>query len=141
MEILDRIEEIWKDNPKIPFMQSKEILKLGYRIAIEDLDKKPVNKDNNKKEETSDFIGTSKELIKFSENKIKTINKKSNKEEKQKLSIEKGKIIKDTQMEILSDILFYMKNPNHDYLSLLDYIISKISNIQTDGTGNLMHKL
>ena len=104
MKILDRIEEIWKDNPKIPFMQSKEILKLGYRIAIEDLDKKPVNKDNNKKEETSDFIGTSKELIKFSENKIKTINKKSNKEEKQKLSIEKGKIIKDTQMEILSEL-------------------------------------
>lgn len=141
MEILDRIEEIWKDNPKIPFMQSKEILKLGYKIAIEDLDKKPVNKDNNKKEETSNFIGTSKELIKFSENKIKTTNNKSNKEENQKLSIDKSKIIKDTQMEILSDILFYMKNPNHDYLSLLDYIISKIANIQTDGTGNLMHKL
>lgn len=33
--IEDPIEKIWKDNPKIPFMQSKEILAFGYKKGAE----------------------------------------------------------------------------------------------------------
>ena len=33
--IEDQIEVLWKENPRIPFMQSKEILSFGYKQGIE----------------------------------------------------------------------------------------------------------
>ena len=36
----DPIEKIWKDNPKIPFMQSKEILAFGYEKGVESITNK-----------------------------------------------------------------------------------------------------
>lgn len=48
-----RIEQIWKENLKIPFMQSKEILALGFNKGMEYCD------------------GNSKETIKYDEQQIK----------------------------------------------------------------------
>ena len=32
--IEDQIEALWKENPRIPFMQSKEILTFGYKQGV-----------------------------------------------------------------------------------------------------------
>ena len=45
-----RINKLWKDNPKIPFMQSKDILALGYEFGYIDAKniKNNESKDNSK---------------------------------------------------------------------------------------------
>ena len=44
------INELWNSNSKIPFMQSKEILGLGYLTAANKYIKQTVNKEENTKE-------------------------------------------------------------------------------------------
>ena len=60
-----RIEQIWKENLKIPFMQSKEILALGFNKGMEYCD------DNPKPQQVTGIVGNSKETIKYDEQQIK----------------------------------------------------------------------
>ena len=73
-----RIEQIWKENSKIPFMQSKEILTLGFNKGMEYCENnssKQVsieNKPEIKKEKPNNgVVGNSKETIKYAEQQIK----------------------------------------------------------------------
>lgn len=73
-----RIEQIWKENSKIPFMQSKEILSLGFNKGMEYCENnssKQVsieNKPEIKKEKPNNgVVGNSKETIKYAEQQIK----------------------------------------------------------------------
>ena len=59
-----RIEQIWKENLKIPFMQSKEILALGFNKGMEYCD-------NPKPQQVTGIVGNSKETIKYDEQQIK----------------------------------------------------------------------
>ena len=60
-----RIEQIWKENLKIPFMQSKEILALGFNKGVEYCD------GNLKPQQVTGIVGNSKETIKYDEQQIK----------------------------------------------------------------------
>lgn len=73
-----RIEQIWKENSKIPFMQSKDILALGFNKGMEYCENnssKQVsieNKQEIKKEKPNNgVVGNSKETIKYAEQQIK----------------------------------------------------------------------
>ena len=102
----NEINELWNSNSKIPFMQSKEILELGYKTGYN----KGYNKKPNKEEKC--FVGTNKELI----NNIKT-NKSSK-------SNNNDNIFKKEKYELLikltSDILKYMESK--DFLDVYDYV-------------------
>lgn len=79
--IKDPIEEIWNANPKIPFMQSKEILKFGFNEGKKSLitEISNVNQSSQPNRDGS-FVGTTKELIDHTNKKIsqtKDENKKS----------------------------------------------------------------
>ena len=60
-----RIEQIWNENLKIPFMQSKEILALGFNKGVEYCD------DNSKPQQVTGIVSNSKETIKYDEQQIK----------------------------------------------------------------------
>lgn len=72
-----RIEQIWKENLKIPFMQSKEILALGFNKGMEYCDDNPKPQQVNNKPETkkekqvTGIVGNSKETIIYNEQQIK----------------------------------------------------------------------
>ena len=72
-----RIEQIWKENSKIPFMQSKEILAYGFNKGMEYCDSNPKPQQVNNKPETkkekqiTGVVGNSKETIKYAEQQIK----------------------------------------------------------------------
>lgn len=55
-----RIEQIWKENSKIPFMQSKDILTLGFNKGME---YSSVSDTKNNKDDA--FIGSTKEIIEY----------------------------------------------------------------------------
>ena len=76
-----RIEQIWNENSKIPFMQSKDILAFGFNKGMEYCENnssKQVsieNKSEIKKEKPNNgVIGNSKETIKYAEQQIKLTN-------------------------------------------------------------------
>ena len=154
-----QIEILWKENPKIPFMQSKEILAYGYKKGLANVLNKicddisdNVEKNINKQisEKNDGFTGTTKELIETTNKlltKIKNEQNKQNKQdelikelkEKSQLTIqEKNQIVKQTQIELLSEIMVYMKNPKSDYLSLFDFIDNKLRQLETNGTNDIL---
>lgn len=86
--IEDPIEKIWKDNPKIPFMQSKEILAFGYKKGVE----------------SKELIVESKELIDHAQNKI---DKKRPKTDQQ--------MINKIKLDVYNSVLSYM-NKHQDLM-------------------------
>ena len=120
MDNKKRINQIWKDNQKIPFMQSKDILALGYTFGFEDANKQKSpkeNKSNQVVENSKEFIGTSKDLIEYTNNK----KFKSNDPEikKQKLVAELN--VLNTKVKVTGNILNYI-NANQDFWTIVDYI-------------------
>lgn len=79
-----RIEQLWKENSHIPFMQSKEILAYGYNKAAEDFDS---GQKDNKPEE-------------------KQVDKEETKGNKSKVS-KKDKML--IEMNLLSDLQSFMQ--------------------------------
>lgn len=53
MDIKKRVDKIWKENSKIPFMQSKEILAYGYEAAINDISRSGIPDNHNAKAQFS----------------------------------------------------------------------------------------
>lgn len=133
-----RIDELYKQNSKIPFMQSKEILKLGYIYGEEDSIKN-INKLHNNsqyiKENTNkksnDFIGTTKDLIKYTDKKV-NIDKKIKKKEE----FNKEKIIKEANIKLLGEILMYIKTKNPDFIDIFNYLNNMVEKLQTNNTNN-----
>ena len=77
--IEDQIEALWKENPRIPFMQSKEILSFGYKQGIESVTSvlsgalKEANEVLNQSAKTQNegsFTGTTKEFFEHTEKEI-----------------------------------------------------------------------
>lgn len=56
MDNKKRINKLWKDNPKIPFMQSKDILTLGYEFGYIDGQNEKSNKEKNEQNKQSSKI-------------------------------------------------------------------------------------
>lgn len=56
MDNKNRINKLWKDNPKIPFMQSKDILALGYEFGYIDGQNGKSNKEKNEQNKQSSKI-------------------------------------------------------------------------------------
>lgn len=76
-----RINKLWKDNPKIPFMQSKDILALGYEFGYIDRQNEKSNKENEQNKQSSKItkdVLSKKEkydlLIKVTADILKNIN-------------------------------------------------------------------
>lgn len=77
--IEDQIEALWKENPRIPFMQSKEILTFGYKQGVVSVTGKltsaleKANEVLNKSAKTQNegsFTGTTKEFFEHTEKEI-----------------------------------------------------------------------
>ena len=70
------INKIWSDNPKIPFMQSKEILTFGYKLGLEKsnsnepIKEKKESKIDKSKNEDTGFTGTTKEFLEHTNKEI-----------------------------------------------------------------------
>ena len=128
--IQDRINEIYNGNMKIPFMQAKEILLLGYTYGMDDFSNDLVNiasqvvskqknsneslelsKQNNSNESSENigFVGTTKELIK----QTNSLNKEY--EKKLKLGV------LDAQVLITGRILNYI-NTHHDVVEMYEFV-------------------
>ena len=132
--INDKVNEIWESNPKIPFMQAKEILRLGYELGTNaSINKGKEAKQNKKISKTNDesskheveeeriissneFVGTSKEFIKKTNDMIIDRLKDKGKEEYE----EKTKILK-IQIELTGNILNYMA-ANRDFIDVYTHI-------------------
>lgn len=61
-----RIEQIWKENSKIPFMQSKDILALGFNKGME-----YSSVSNTKNTKDGSFVGNTKEIIEYGNRVLK----------------------------------------------------------------------
>ena len=128
--IQDRINEIYNGNMKIPFMQAKEILLLGYTYGMDDFSNDLVNiasqvvskqknsneslelsKQNNSNESSENigFVWTTKELIK----QTNSLNKEY--EKKLKLGV------LDAQVLITGRILNYI-NTHHDVVEMYEFV-------------------
>lgn len=124
----EQIEVIWKENPKIPFMQSKDILGFGYKKGIAhvankmcDTIEKTIDSQEKKKqinENNESFTGTTKELINHTNKKLAKENQKS--ESDIKYELDKAK------KEILGDLCTYMKQTK-DFLQAYQYTKEKFN--------------
>ena len=116
MDNKKRINKLWKDNPKIPFMQSKDILTLGYEFGYIDGQDEKSNKEN------IGFTGTTKELIETT-NKLHT--KIKNKQNTQSAKVTKEILSKkekyDLLVKVTADILENF-NKTKDFLSVYGYV-------------------
>lgn len=89
-----RIEQLWKENSHIPFMQSKEILAYGYNKAAEDFGDMP------KKEESKENKSVYDKFVEKQANTEQTKENKSKVSKKDKMLIE---------MNLLSDLQSFMQ--------------------------------
>ena len=118
--IQERIDEIFNQNSKIPFMQSKEILQLGYiygtndsKQANKESSNTNSNKANQKDVDVEDTGKTPKEMIAYARDVIK-----------EKSTIDEytlQKQILEAQIQLSGKIVNYM-NVNHDIIKMYDYV-------------------
>lgn len=102
----EKIDDIWKNNPKIPFMQSKDILEYGYiegRKSIQDKTKDPITQTTVKNpiesNKNDSFTGTIKEFI----NKTNQIINKEKKSKSEKIKTE-IKYINGSEFDITESV-------------------------------------
>lgn len=108
MDNKKRINKLWKDNPKIPFMQSKDILALGYEFGY--IDAKNIKNNESKNNESKNNSKITKEVL--------------SKKEKYDILI---KVTADilANFNITKDFLSayeYVQNLNREYQDKLFYI-------------------
>ena len=107
-EVTDKVNELWESNSKIPFMQAKDILCLGYTCGARDaiakcqsvVQQKQDTKDNS-------FVGTSKELIKEADKRIEE-SKQDSQKDKYKIEHEEKTKTLNTQIQLTGEILNFM---------------------------------
>lgn len=133
--IQERIDEIYNGNSKIPFMQSKDILCLGYEYGLEDgknsnINKKTVQEQKPKEHiEEKGFVGTTKDIITYAESKISNKDNIKNELEKEYQNKKEEEIL-EAQVQISGQILNYI-DTNHNIFDMFDYI-KKMNNSYQD---------
>ena len=124
------INELWNSNSKIPFMQSKEILGLGYLTAANKYIKQTVNKEENTKEKqqviSSDNDDQKEYSVDKTKDKMKTVkfSKKSKSEDNYKND-------KTIELRTLENVLAYIKKSGH-LLDTYNYIDNKVQNLKNE---------
>lgn len=124
------INELWNSNSKIPFMQSKEILGLGYLTAANKYIKQTVNKEENTKEKqqviSSDNDDQKEYSVDKTKDKMKTVkfSKKSKSEDNYKNE-------KTIELRTLENVLAYIKKSGH-LLDTYNYIDNKVQNLKNE---------
>lgn len=124
------INELWNSNSKIPFMQSKEILGLGYLTAANKYIKQTVNKEENTKEKSSVISSDNDDQKEYSVNKNKD-KMKTAKFSKKSKSEDNYKNEKTIELRTLENVLAYIKKSGH-LLDTYNYIDNKVQNLKNE---------
>lgn len=124
------INELWNSNSKIPFMQSKEILGLGYLTAANKYIKQTVNKEENTKEKQSVISPDNDDQKEYSVNKNKD-KMKTAKFSKKSKSEDNYKNEKTIELRTLENVLAYIKKSGH-LLDTYNYIDNKVQNLKNE---------
>ena len=124
------INELWNSNSKIPFMQSKEILGLGYLTAANKYIKQTVNKEENTKEKQPVISSDNDDQKEYSvdKNKDKMKTAKFSKKSKSEDSYKNKKTI---ELRTLENVLAYIKKSGH-LLDTYNYIDNKVQNLKNE---------
>ena len=124
------INELWNSNSKIPFMQSKEILGLGYLTAANKYIKQTVNKEENTKEKQPVISSDNDDQKEYSVNKNKD-KMKTAKFSKKSKSEDNYKNEKTIELRTLENVLAYIKKSGH-LLDTYNYIDNKVQNLKNE---------
>lgn len=124
------INELWNSNSKIPFMQSKEILGLGYLTAANKYIKQTVNKEENTKEKQQVISSDNDDQKEYSVNKNKD-KMKTTKFSKKSKSEDNYKNEKTIELRTLENVLAYIKKSGH-LLDTYNYIDNKVQNLKNE---------
>ena len=124
------INELWNSNSKIPFMQSKEILGLGYLTAANKYIKQTVNKEENTKEKQTVISSDNDDQKEYSVNKTKD-KMKTAKFSKKSKSEDNYKNEKTIELRTLENVLGYIKKNGH-LLDTYNYIDNKVQNLKNE---------
>lgn len=124
------INELWNSNSKIPFMQSKEILGLGYLTAANKYIKQTVNKEENTKEKQPVIYSDNDDQKEYSVNKNKD-KMKTAKFSKKSKSEDNYKNDKTIELRTLENVLAYIKKSGH-LLDTYNYIDNKVQNLKNE---------
>lgn len=124
------INELWNSNSKIPFMQSKEILGLGYLTAANKYIKQTVNKEENTKEKQPVISSDNDNQKEYSVNKNKD-KMKTAKFSKKSKSEDNYKNEKTIELRTLENVLAYIKKSGH-LLDTYNYIDNKVQNLKNE---------
>lgn len=124
------INELWNSNSKIPFMQSKEILGLGYLTAANKYIKQTVNKEENTNETQQVISSDNDDQKEYSVNKNKD-KMKTAKFSKKSKSEDNYKNEKTIELRTLENVLAYIKKSGH-LLDTYNYIDNKVQNLKNE---------
>lgn len=124
------INELWNSNSKIPFMQSKEILGLGYLTAANKYIKQTVNKEENNKEKQPVISSDNDDQKEYSVDKNKD-KMKTAKFSKKSKSEDNYKNEKTIELRTLENVLSYIKKSGH-LLDTYNYIDNKVQNLKNE---------
>ena len=124
------INELWNSNSKIPFMQSKEILGLGYLTAANKYIKQTVNKEENTKEKQTVISSDNDDKKEYSVDKTKD-KMKTVKFSKKSKSEDNYKNEKTIELRTLENVLAYIKKSGH-LLDTYNYIDNKVQNLKNE---------
>ena len=124
------INELWNSNSKIPFMQSKEILGLGYLTAANKYIKQTVNKEENTKEKQPVISSDNDDQKEYSVDKTKD-KMKTPKFSKKSKSEDNYKNDKTIELRTLENVLAYIKKSGH-LLDTYNYIDNKVQNLKNE---------
>ena len=124
------INELWNSNSKIPFMQSKEILGLGYLTAANKYIKQTVNKEENTKEKQQVISSDNDDKKEYSVDKNKD-KMKTAKFSKKSKSEDNYKNEKTIELRTLENVLAYIKKSGH-LLDTYNYIDNKVQNLKNE---------
>lgn len=124
------INELWNSNSKIPFMQSKEILGLGYLTAANKYIKQTVNKEENTKQKQPVISSDNDDQKEYSVNKNKD-KMKTAKFSKKSKSEDNYKNDKTIELRTLENVLAYIKKSGH-LLDTYNYIDNKVQNLKNE---------
>ena len=124
------INELWNSNSKIPFMQSKEILGLGYLTAANKYIKQTVNKEENTKEKQPVISSDNDDQKEYSVDKTKD-KMKTPKFSKTSKSEDSYKNEKTIELRTLENVLAYIKKSGH-LLDTYNYIDNKVQNLKNE---------
>lgn len=141
--IEDQIELIWNENPKIPFMQSKEILVYGYKKGIASVVNKISDNINTctseaqnikSKSDEGSFTGTTKEFFEHTEKEVEKRKQIEAKKDKSKtVYIKASELdIEEARFKLLDELYNFIS----DKRDLMD-TYTKVKNMRTTSQKQL----